>query len=65
LDLSEYPTAILVCSVFGVSLNWFTNNATGGAAVFPECVAVIINSILGFLVGTFIGWLIQKLKTKS
>jgi hypothetical protein len=33
--------------------------------VVIECLVVIINLILGFLVGTFIGWLIQKFKAKN
>jgi len=62
LDLSEYPTAIIVCSVFGMSLNWFTNNSVGGPAFFPECAAVIVNTILFFIVGSIVGVLIKKYK---
>ena len=29
------------------------------------CLAVFINAVLLFFVGTIIGWLIQKLKTKN
>jgi hypothetical protein len=29
------------------------------------CLAALTNAILFFIIGTFIGWLIQKLKTKS
>jgi len=37
----------------------------GGPMVVFECFAVIVNSFLCFLAGTFIGWLIQKFKTNN
>lgn len=55
---SEYPTVIIL-RIFGVSWHWFVNNKTGGPAVFPEFVAVIVNSILGVILGSFVGKLLQ------
>jgi hypothetical protein len=53
------------CIIFHKDLHWFSNDYTGGILTQPLCLAVITNAILGFLIGTFFGWLIQKLKRKN
>jgi len=60
LILTLMPT----CKILRVQLNWFTNYKTDGTDIEHLCVAVIINLILGMLVGTFVGY-IMKLKKGS
>jgi hypothetical protein len=55
------PAALFV-GLFGVAPHWF--DLRGGAAVFPLCVIILINSLLGFLCGTLIG-LLQACSVKK
>ena len=56
--LSLLPTAKLL----GVSLGWFTDPTSGNSDVSHVFIAILINLIIGFLVGTAIGWLKQYIK---
>lgn len=47
--------SIWIARMFGLSSHWFVNDKTGGPAVFPLCIMIIINAMLGFLLGTLVG----------
>jgi hypothetical protein len=60
LLLSALPATLISSKVLGQHVDLLTYG-------LPKFLAITltVNLILGFVVGTFIGWLIQKLKTKS
>jgi hypothetical protein len=57
--------AVLIVSAFGVPAHWFDNDQTGGPAVFPLCLIVALNTLLGGLMGTVIGQLLKFIKPKG
>ena len=68
LGLTFLPTAVIY-NLVGLPLNLFGDNGAGGSsnqwAIFPLCLAVIINSLLFCLLGRLVGVLIKENKTKE
>ena len=60
LLLSGFPATLIISKISGHPQDLLING-------IPEFLAIafLVNVILGFLFGTLIGWLIQKLKTKN
>jgi hypothetical protein len=56
--------AIFIVSLFGVPANWFDNERTGGPAIFPLCLIVAFNTLLGGLIGAVMGQLLKFIKKK-
>ncbi len=53
---------ILIIKLFGLTAHWFVDDRTGNFAFFPACILVLTNLIVGFLMGSLIGVLIQRRK---
>ena len=63
LILTVVDPLTLICKVFGLSLK--LDNGSGGFAFFPLCLVFIMNSVLGFLLGSLVGQLIKYKRAKG
>lgn len=60
--LVEYPT-IVISRIFGKSGNWLVNDS-GQFAIGPACLAILVNSILGIIIGMLLNGFLLKRKAE-